>query len=1426
MSAFVDTAAVRDDRDELDSQGSDDDVKPKQARNPASGDDEDEDDDEDDSSEEEDDDDAEEARRVREGFIVDDDEDQKERKRRKKSKNKKKRKHRDLADGEADAAETTADSRGDRRRRAEEDEELDEEDLDLVLENTGEAGSGDRFKRLKRAKEANDLTNIFDEDEEAAEENAPLEPLRTSLLTRGGEFDDFIEDDLSEDDLDRADRERQEARMRNKPAAQARQELTAENVGMDEDAFEQIFEVFGDGEDYADALEDDEDALLEDAAAEGEDLKEIFEPSDLKRRMLTSQDEIIRMTDEPERMQLLRAGFRESQLSDDDFEWLCDWVHQELYPVFLTNKQESSTESIKQNADMEQLHKKAVKDVLIFYTREFVEIPFIWHHRREYLVCKDEREADIADEARIDISLLTLDTLWQLTRLEVRARAILERRDALRKTYAALEIHDEVFEKMIQPERLKSLQQMSDLHDYLFFKYSEQVRDLQAANASSTFKRPASKHAAYERARKSPLYEVVRAFGITAPQFAENFEASTKRHFAEDPEQYPDDLADTCAAADGDARATLNAARDLLVEELIHDPIIRHELRHVYQQAALISVRPTEKGIRKIDELHPYYAFKYAEDLSTTDLRRAPHLMLQMCKAQEERLVRLDVKLPREEQILEQLAFFMHSDNVSAISDEWNRERTEVIKHMMQRMKGPLEKLVVDGLKLQCEDKIANTCRSTLFGKLNRRRPDCKNLDKLEEVARVMAISNGLGEYNKDATVTVIVDEESRVQKVDKYANLNSDDAKAALREQITAFGIDLIGVAGFSPATYKLKLEIEAAILDMDEKDKPSVLYVNDEVARLYQCSPRAVKEYPQYGPLYRYCVALAHYVQSPLHEYVALGRDLLALNLHPQQSLLPEDKLWASLETAIVDVVNIVGVDVNKAQLSSYEENLLPYVSGLGPRKADSLMRRLAQQGGHLKNRTQLLKTANLPKNVFVNCASFLKIPFDTAEFEAARTEEQQEMDILDSTRIHPEDYELANKMAMDAQDLDEEDLVNLAGGPVLLMRESDATDKIGDLILEDYAEELKRAFNQPKLLTLRLIAREIVNPYQDIRRPYHTLTSDELFIMLTGELVSSLEAGSVISATIRRVSRHGLLCKTESGIEVDVAPECLGLPPGADMDPQAHLRVGQAVQGVIQQLDKHNFRATMTLDRREVERAREDAKLKAVEDRNGLGWADFQEESDRALLAAAKEAEARSNRVIKHPLFRQFNARQAEEFLGPLQRGDAVIRPSSKGPDHIAITWKVSDSIFQHLDVLEMGKDKTHSIGRVLRIGKATYSDLDELIVSHVKAMARKVDEMSGHEKFQRGTRQETEQYLTKYSEANPRRSCYAYCFNHQHPGYFDLCFKANPKAQIGSWPVKVVPNAFMMRDNVYADMTSLCNGFKLLFAGDASRQGGRR
>ena len=1365
---------------------------------PKLNEDADEGDSEPDSSEEDSDDDEEEARKVREGFIVED-EDPERAERRKRKKNRKKRKHRDR-----DANGTDANGSDERRHvRRESDQELDEDDFDLLMES-GERG----LKRLKRAQEK-DLTNMFDEDEELEDE---VEVEETRPIGRGGEFDDFIEDDLSEDEIDKAQREQQE-RMRNRSSG--RQELTADSVGMDADAFQDVIDVFGDGNDYLDALQSDEEESDREQK-DGPDLKKLFEPSDLKSRMLTDEDEIIRMTDEPERMQIARGSYRDMQLDEEDFEWLCSWMQKQLWPIFLKEKNADEKERYKENTKLEELHKKAVVDVMGFYTRESLEVPYIWNHRREYLQCKDERQADIADNQRVAIQLINDNQLWRIMTLEVKFRSILEKRDSVRRLYKALDITDELFERQIQNDELNEMQDLMDLHDYLYFVYSENIRDMNATQPQSSYKRPTTKASSYEKARKSDIYAIVRLFGITANQFAENFAENNKRHYADDPEEFPEDIAENFVSSTYlNAEAVLKAARTVFVEELTHNPVVRRTIRATYQQLSEFYVRPTRKGISIIDEYHPYYQFKYADELSVEQLRHAPEMFLRILKGQQEGLLTLGLRLRQEESITSGIEALIVSDNFSDRSEQWNNERKKVVASMMDSMKEAMYGYVVESLRAISEDDIAQKCRISFLRKLNQRRPRAKNLQD-HETPRVLAISNGLGSI-EDATVAVFVDEKGRMREHRKFKDLRADESKQALREMLTSLKVDLIGIAGFSPQTIRLRSDVEAAIADLPTAEQPVVIYVNDEVARLYQNSPRAKKEYPSLGGLYRYCIALGHYLQSPVHEYVALGEELKQISWHPDQSYLPQDKLWAALESAIVDIVNLIGISINKAQDSVYEENLLQYVSGLGPRKASYLMRRIAQSGGTLDSRTELLEKRFITRNIFVNCASAIRIRFSLSKFNAQNRREEgaSGIDILDETRIHPEDYDLANKMAADAQDLDEEDTAAIEGGPVLLMREKDAYDRLEDLILEDYADELFKAFNQPKLLTLQMIARELSEPYSELRRAFLHLTEEEIFTMLAGESSDAVNTGQIISAKIMKISSNYLNCRTESGIDVEISAGDMGIPGGAL--PEHHFAVNDAVRGLVTQLDKSSFKINLTLDQQRITDALRDQKRAIIASRGSLKWADFDEEKDQANAAAAREAETRSNRVIKHPLFRQFNARQAEEYLGGLARGDSVIRPSSKGPDHIAVTWKVADGVFQHLDVLELDKDSTHSIGTKLKVANAVYGDLDELLVSHVRAMSKKVDELQTHDKFQRGSRGDTEQYLTKYSEANPRRSCYAFCMDRKHPGYFSLLFKASPRASIGEWPVKVVPNAYSMRDNVYADMTQLCNGFKMLFAG---------
>lgn len=61
---------------------------------------------------------------------------------------------------------------------------------------------------------------------------------------------------------------------------------------------------------------------------------------------------------------------------------------------------------------------------------------------------------------------------------------------------------------------------------------------------------------------------------------------------------------------------------------------------------------------------------------------------------------------------------------------------------------------------------------------------------------------------------------------------------------------------------------------------------------------------------------------------------------------------------------------------------------------------------------------------------------------------------------------------------------------------------------------------------------------------------------------------------------------------------------------------------------------------------------------------------------------------------------------------------------GADHLTVTWKVTDKIYQHIDVKETGKENEFSLGSRLWIGNEEFEDLDEIIARHVNPMSSNV------------------------------------------------------------------------------------------------------
>ncbi|KAG9238093.1 putative transcription elongation factor SPT6 [Amylocarpus encephaloides] len=1368
------------------------------------------------SEEEEDDDDEEAARAVREGFIIDDEEDEIDN-----SRGRRNRKERHK-----------------KRSRDEEEAALDEEDLDLIGEANPEwerkTTTQPKLKRLKRGhrddgdQQQKGLDDIFSDDEEPDANHEYERPFASrDHHQRVDEFADFIEeDDLEdEDERQRAQEELEVARPRERGYVGA-----GEATGLDKDALDDMEAIFGTGEDYDWALAMEEDEEAREAGEHNLELKDVFEPSQLTEKLLTDEDNQIRWLDEPERFQLDRAPFKNLHLSEEQFKEEARWITSLIWP----KKQLAS--------DLQGPFQRAIGKVLEFFVVDVVEVPYVFQHRKDYLIYAKKTKTNsshhdnLEDDFHVTAEkLLVLDDLWRVLELDLKFRALIEKRNILEKTYDNLKATSNTRDRMVEamlPVAV-TMEELQDIQDYIYFQYSTELKELAATTGEFKEKRrPGGKSSMFERIRKGRAYELVQAYGILPDQVAQNALREGPRQYIDDATSSPIDFADSLASDSefSTGEQVLTAARQMYGEELFMNPRMRKHFRMHYYMMGVVNCRRTEKGLRKIDEQHPYYELKYIKNQTFSDIANKPEMFLKMLKAEEEGLLEVKVVLQNEKEFRRQLLAEFQSENYSELADAWNDERKNVLDLSFAKLERVITKGVKESMRTECQDSLLKICREEYSKKLDQAPYKPKGM-VLGTIPRVLALSNGMGDQ-RDAICWAWVEEDGRVLESGKFNNLSRDEESIGqFVDLVQRRRPDVLGVCGFSVETHRLVAvlrkmideknlrgpEFEDQKTGEDRREPLEVVVANDEVARLYKDSTRAQIDHPTLPPLTRYCVALAKYMQNPMKEYAALGKDIISLQFHPSQQLLPEDKLRKQLETAMVDMVNLCGVDINDAISDPYTANLLPYVCGLGPRKSTAVLKTINQNGGVVNTRDELVgdpdhnKLPVVGPRVWNNCASFLLIEYDSSVAMS---------DYLDNTRVHPEDYELGRKMAADALELDEEDVKAEVdeGGPGAIVRKmirDDDQEKVNDLILEEYADQLERNYNQRKRATLETIRAELQNPYEELRRKFAVLSDDEIFTMLTGETRDSLCEGMVVSVNIRIAKEEMVVAKLDSGIEGKA-----DIMEGSDRQVPLNriFSTGQVTQAKLLEINRADFTAVLSL-RESVVRVPYRKRV----NHDPSTWDVVQEHKDKEELKAKDKATGRAQRVVKHPLFRPFNSTQAEEYLGSQAPGDAVIRPSSKGNDHLAVTWKVADGVYQHIDVVELDKESEFSVGRKLRIGnKYNYSDLDELIVDHVKAMAKKVDEIMQHEKYQSGSRNDTENWLHSYTKANPKRSVYAFCLDSRHPGYFYLCFKAGENARVNAWPVRIVPNAFELMKNPYPDMRALCNGFKMRVASESQRR----
>lgn len=221
-----------------------------------------------------------------------------------------------------------------------------------------------------------------------------------------------------------------------------------------------------------------------------------------------------------------------------------------------------------------------------------------------------------------------------------------------------------------------------------------------------------------------------------------------------------------------------------------------------------------------------------------------------------------------------------------------------------------------------------------------------------------------------------------------------------------------------------------------------PIVVSVSEAGASVYSASEIARKEFPDLDLTVRGAISIGRRLQDPLAELVKI--DPKAIGVGQYQHDVHQPLLGSKLDEVVVSCVNGVGVELNTASAP-----LLERVSGLSATLAKAIVE-WRNENGKFQSREDLHKVKGLGPKAYEQCAGFLRI-------RGAKNP-------LDSSAVHPERYQLVERMASDIG-LGVGDLVgNSLAAKKIDIRKYIAPD-IGEPTLKDIVAELIKPGRDPR-------------------------------------------------------------------------------------------------------------------------------------------------------------------------------------------------------------------------------------------------------------------------------------------------------------------------------------------------------------------------
>lgn len=459
-----------------------------------------------------------------------------------------------------------------------------------------------------------------------------------------------------------------------------------------------------------------------------------------------------------------------------------------------------------------------------------------------------------------------------------------------------------------------------------------------------------------------------------------------------------------------DADEALKGAKDIIAEWVSENEVARDRVRKCFGRDAVI-VSKVVKGKEKEAEKYRDY-FDMEEPLR----KCSSHRLLAMRRGEAEGFLRVSIS-PDEEVVLDRLVpLFVKGRTVASdfVSDAVEDSYKRLIKPSIE----------------------------TEFSGLSKEKADDEAIRVFSENLRQLLLAAPLGQKNVLAldpgfrTGCKLVCLDSQGNLVHNEAIYphppQSDAVKAAarVRQLVKDFKIEAISIGNGTASR-----ETEQFVKGLGLKDV-QVFVVSENGASIYSASPVAREEFPDHDVTVRGAVSIGRRLMDPLAELVKI--DPKSIGVGQYQHDVDQTKLKRSLDQTVVNSVNLVGVNLNTAS-----KHLLTYISGLGPQLAKNIVE-YRQQNGAFKSRKELKKVPRLGDKAFEQCAGFLRIP-------GAKNP-------LDNSAVHPESYEIVEKMAKDMNCTVSELIENKSIKKGLNLQ-SYVTDKVGLPTLKDIMDELEK-------------------------------------------------------------------------------------------------------------------------------------------------------------------------------------------------------------------------------------------------------------------------------------------------------------------------------------------------------------------------------